>query len=379
MRGHIRKRAKDSWSIVVDAGRDPGTGKRRQIWRTVHGTKKKAEAELARLIHSIETGTNLEPQSTTVEMFLRHWLAVTKSRVGPRTHDRYSEVVRIHIAPTLGRVQLGRLRPLQLEGLYRELEERGLSRQTVLHVHRILFTALRQAVRWQLVTRNVAEAVAPPRPVLRKRDPFSSELAAQVIAAVEGSDLAPAVILALGTGMRRGEVLGLRWADLDLSAAEARVAQTLQSTSEGLRFVPPKTHRSSRTIALPAFVLTAMKHQRRNQGIRKLAAGSAWQEFDLVIDRGDGGALPPWSLSQRFRALMTKAGIDLNFHGLRHAHASLMLTAGANLKVVSDRLGHSSVSITADLYTHLAKAVDQQAADALDGLLANNPRHDGSR
>ena len=372
MRGHIRKRSRDSWTLVVDAGRDPATGKRKQVWRTVRGTKKVAEAELARLVHSVETGTDLEPQSTSVEMLLDRWLKATKARVSPRTYDRYAEVVRLHISPTIGRVQLGKLRPLQLEDLYKKLEDGGLSRQTVLHVHRVLFTALRQAVRWQLVSRNVAEAVSSPRPLPPKKDAFSSEHAARVVAAVAGSDLVPAVTLALGTGMRRGEVLGLRWSDVDLEAAEVRVTQTLQATNDGLRFVPPKTHRSSRTIALPSFVIDALKQQRRQQGVRKLAAGSAWQELGLVIDRGDGGPLPPWSLSQRFRALMTKAGIDLNFHGLRHAHASLMLASGANLKVVSDRLGHSTISITADLYTHLAKAVDQQAAQDLDAMLFRN-------
>lgn len=371
MRGHIRKRAKDSWSLVVDIGRDPSSGKRRQTWKTFHGTKKQAEAELARLVSAIETGTDLEPQSVTVATFLDRWLEATKSRVAPRTYDRYSEIVRLHILPSLGRVQLGKLRPLQLEDLYQRLEANGLSRQTILHVHRVLFTALKQGVRWQLVTRNVAEAVSPPRPVRRHVAPFTSQHAAAVLAAVAETDLAPAVALALGTGMRRGEVLGLRWSDVDLTGGEARITQTLQATADGVCFVPPKTHRSARTIALPPFVLDALKQQRSRQGTRRLAAGEAWQDLGLVVDRGDGAPLPPWALSQRFRSLMKRSDIDLSFHGLRHAHASLMLEAGIHLKIVSERLGHSSIGITADLYTHMAKALDQDAAVKLGNLLDN--------
>lgn len=169
--------------------------------------------------------------------------------------------------------------------------------------------------------------------------------------------------------MRRGEVLGLRWSDVDLTSGEARITQTLQATADGMCFVPPKTHRSARTIALPPFVLDALKQQRSRQGARRLAAGTAWQDFDLVVDRGDGAPLPPWAISQRFRSLMSKSGIDLSFHGLRHAHASLMLEAGIHLKVVSERLGHSNIGITADLYTHMAKALDQEAAAKLGALL----------
>lgn len=369
MRGHIRQRAKGSWSLVVDVGRDPSTGKRRQVWKTFHGTKKQAEAELARLVSAIETGTDLEPQSTTVAIFLDRWLKATKSRVAPRTYDRYSEIVRLHVLPSLGRVQLGKLRPLQLEDLYQRLETKGLSRQTILHVHRVLFNALRQAVRWQLVTRNVAEAVTPPRPIRRHVAPFTSSHAEAVLSAASETDLAPTVALALGTGMRRGEVLGLRWSDVDLTRGEARITQTLQATTDGVCFVPPKTHRSARTIALPPFVLDALKQQRSRQGARRLAAGAAWQDLDLVVDRGDGAPLPPWALSQRFRSLMKRSGIDLSFHGLRHAHASLMLEAGIHLKVVSERLGHSSIGITADLYTHMARALDQDAAAKLGDLL----------
>lgn len=369
MRGHIRKRSKETWSLVVDIGRDPSTGKRRQKWQTFRGTKKQAEAELARLISAIETGTDIEPSSVTVDTYLTKWLESVRSSVAPRTHEKYADLVRLHVAPTLGNVKLGKLKPLHVQELYRRLDERGLSAQSILHVHRMLFTALRQAVRWQLVSRNVAEAVTPPRPGKKQIPPVTAAMAGSVLTAVAESDLEAPTALAIGCGLRRGEVLGLRWSDIDLSTAELRISQTLQATASGPRFVPPKSHRSSRTLTMPPFVVSVLKQQRRHQSARRLVAGDAWVDHDLVIDRGNGEPLAPWALSQRFRAAMTGAGIDLNFHGLRHAHASLMLAAGVHLKVVSERLGHSSIGITADLYTHMAKALDREAASALDQLL----------
>lgn len=176
-------------------------------------------------------------------------------------------------------------------------------------------------------------------------------------------------ILGLGTGMRLGEVLGLRWNDIDLEKKTARILQTVQETSEGLAFVPPKTHRSRRSVSLPVFVIHALRKHKKEQSERRLIVGSAWQDFNLVIERGDGLPVRTSSLSGRFADRMKKAEIDLTFHGLRHGHASLMLAAGVHLKVVSERLGHSTIGITADLYTHVAEEVHEASAASLDAFL----------
>jgi integrase len=369
VRGHLRKRAEGTWTIVVDAGRDPVTGKRRQLWRTVKGNKRKAQGELARLIASIETGTDLNPATLKVGDYFNQWLEAARSRVAPRTHERYGQLLRLHASP-LGSIPMTKLRPLHLERLYSNMLESGLSAQTVLHVHRVVFASLRQAVRWQLVSRNVAEAVTPPRPSRKHTPALEPQQAMALIHVVANTDLAVPVVLAIATGMRRGEILGLRWQDVDLGAARLRVTQTLQETAKGLVFTPPKTPRSKRTVSLPAFAVVALKAHRARQGELRLLLGDAWQETGLVVSRQDGSPLRPSALSRQFRVVAKTLGIDSTFHGLRHGHASLMLAAGVHIKVVSDRLGHSTISTTADLYSHVAPALEEKAAASLDRLLA---------
>jgi integrase len=174
-------------------------------------------------------------------------------------------------------------------------------------------------------------------------------------------------LIALGTGMRLGEVMGLRWQDVDLEAGFARVRQTLQVTME---FDTPKSHRSTRSLSLPSFLVDALKRHKKTQNERRLMLGEAWREFDLICERGDGQPLRPDTISKQFRTIARAGGLDVTFHGLRHTHASLMLESGADLKVTSSRLGHSSISITADLYTHVASKAEKAATEAFHRHLA---------
>jgi len=163
VRGHIRKRSKDSWTVVVYLGRDPETGKRRYLWKSVKGPKRDAEAMLTRLLASVDTGTDLLPSRLTVEQFSQEWLKTLKDKVKPRTHARYGELLRLHVIPHIGSVELKKLKPLHIERLLLKCREKGLSERTLLHIFRVLHTALVQAVQWQLVERNVAQAVQPPQ------------------------------------------------------------------------------------------------------------------------------------------------------------------------------------------------------------------------
>lgn len=366
MRGHIRKRSKDSWTAVVYLGRDPETGKRRYLWKTVKGTKRDAEALLTRLLAQVDIGSDLLPSKLTVEQFSREWLKAVKSRVKPRTHHRYGELLRLHVIPYVGPLELKKLKPLHIERLLSKAREKGLSEQTLLHVFRVLHTALGQAVKWQLVDRNVAQSVQPPKPEKHEMDAVSPEEADRILAAARGTELEVPVAIALGTGMRLGEILGLRWTDIDFDNALLRVKQTLQVDRT---FGTPKSYRSRRSIPLPKFLLKALRTHRARQSEQRLVAGTAWQDLDLVATRADGSPTDPRRVSRLFTQLAKENGFDFTFHGLRHAYASLMLASGVDLKVTSDLLGHSTIGITADLYTHVSERLHREAAARLDALL----------
>lgn len=372
VRGNIRRRANGSWTIQVYAGKNPESGRKRYVSRTVRGLKKDAEAALANLVRAQETGLDLSAARLTVSAFLDRWLEVSKERVKPRTHFRYAELMRLHVNPTLGATQLTKLRPLHIEELYGRLRKQGLSGTTVLQIHRVLHAAFNQAVRWQLLERNPVDAVKAPRKSTQETSSLTAEEIPKLLAAIEGQSIELPTLIALGTGMRLGEVLGLRWQDVDLTTATARVRQTLQVT---MQFDTPKSHRSTRTLSLPAFLVDALKRHRKSQNERRLMLGESWHEFDLICERGDGQPLRPDTISKQFRTVARAADSDVTFHGLRHTHASLMLAAGADLKVTLSRLGHSSISITADLYTHVASDQDRRAAEALNAHLG---RHMGS-
>jgi integrase len=374
MRGTIRQRSKGSWTIQVYAGRDPVTGKKMRIARTVRGTKKEAELALAKLINAVETGIDFNSSKLTFGDYAERWLRSKRKNVRPKTLERYSDIFRLHIIPVVGNIPLLKLKPLHLEKVYEQAFARGLSAQSVHHIHRVLFSSLRQAVAWQLIPRNVAEAVVAPRPEQREVGAMTAADVVRLLEIVQGTNLELPTLLGVGTGMRLGEVLGLRWSDVDLDKKSARISQTVQETHEGTVFVPPKTHRSRRSVSLPNFVIAGLRKHKKEQAERRLYVGAAWHDLDLVVERGDGQPVRTSSLSGRFASAMKRAGMDLTFHGLRHGHASLMLAAGVNLKVVSERLGHSTIGITADLYTHVADQLHEAAAESLDAYLGPSVR-----
>ncbi|GAI12042.1 unnamed protein product, partial [marine sediment metagenome] len=242
MRGHITKRGKDSWSIVLYTGRDPQTGKKQYRWHSVKGTKKQAEKELASLINRLETGNYIKPSKMTVALFLEQWLRdYAFTNTAPRTFERYAEIVRTHLIPNLGRITLTQLKPKHVQSYYAyeltsgRLNGKGeLSPQTVKHHHRVLSAALNHAVKWGLVTRNIANAVDPPRPVKKEMATIQVEdisLLLDEAKKLENSSSIPYYTLfytALHTGMRRGELLALRWRDIDLELATISVNRSLQ-------------------------------------------------------------------------------------------------------------------------------------------------------
>jgi integrase len=325
----------------------------------------------------VSQGDAIEPP--TVGEYLVQWLAHMRGRVRPNTHQGYETLIRVHALPALGALGLGDLASLDLQRLYGALlePERKLAAGTVLNLHLVLTQALGQAQRWGMVAQNVAQGAQPPRP--RRPEPVVVDraLAARLLEEARGTRFELAVAIALCTGMRRGEILALRWSDLDDSLETARVRRSLQTTRRKLSFEEPKTRRSRRAVALPEILRPYLEHQRAEQAERR-DASTDWQDLDLVIDRGNGGPVNPDTVSSAWYRFCRQRGLPhVRFHDLRHAHATLMLLQGVHPKIVSERLGHASIGITLDLYSHVLPSMQEDAARAFDALF-EHPANIGS-
>jgi len=377
MKGHIRQRSKGSWTIVLYLGRRPD-GKPNQTWQTVRGTRRHAERELARLLHEVNIGGYVEPSRITVAEHLGRWLKdAARLKVQPKTFERYAEIVNQHLIPALGHHRLDKLLPLHIQSYYsdaltsgRKDGKGGLSAQTVLHHHRVLHSALRQAVRWQLVARNVADAVEPPRPKRSQPRVLDEEGTSRLVRAARGTPYAMPAMLAVATGLRRGELLALRWENVDFEAGTLRVVETLEQTNEGVRSKEPKTGKSRRTVAIGPTVVEELRRHRAEQAAARLVLGPAYHDHGLVFPREDGNLWPPDSFTTAFRAFARSVGFEgLSFHGLRHTHATHLLRQNTHPKIVSERLGHSTIGITLDTYSHVVPGMQDEAARKADETL----------
>ncbi len=234
-------------------------------------------------------------------------------------------------------------------------------------IHRLLRAALQQAVRWQLLARNPADAVDPPRPPKTEMKALTEAETAALLRVAEMSNLYLPILVAVVTGLRRGELLGLRWSDIEFGTGETSVQRTLEQTSEGLRFKEPKTQKASRTVTIPAIAVDALKAHKVHQAERRLMLGPAYEDHGLVFARDDGSPWPPDTFSTAFAVLIRRSSLPhVRFHDLRHSHASQLLRQGVHPKVVSERLGHSSVKTTLDIYSHVVPGMQHDAAVGID-------------
>lgn len=375
MKGHIRERSPGKWAIVLDV-RNPATGKNRRRWHSFRGSKRDAQIECARLVTALKGGTYIDPNKTTLAAFFARWLDHIRSRVSPRTFERYSEIVDKNILPSLGGTLLTRLRPAQISETYaaalangRRDGKGGLSSATVLYMHRILKHALADAVRWELLLRNPAAAVDPPKVERGSLTTYDMAQTAELLEALRGSRLFAPVMIGVLCGLRRGEICALRWRHVGLAGAALAVVESAEQTKAGVRYKPPKSGRG-RSIALSATVVGELRAHRLRQAEELLRAGIRQSDDTFVYAREDGEPLQPRSLSQMWRlarATLPLPGIRL--HDLRHGHATHLLAAGVHPKIASERLGHSRVGITLDLYSHVLPGMQEDAAARVDADL----------
>lgn len=370
MRGHIKQRSKGSWSIVLDLGRDPSTGKRKQQWVSVKGTKREAEKKLAELQHALHTGGYVKPTNITVGDFLQQWLRdYASTRVRPKTLEGYHQRGK-HLIDGLGGVLLSELKPEHIHRYYRE-NGKTLSAATLIKHHNLLRSALSQAVKWQTIARNVADAVDPPRARRKEMRALTGPEVHRLLEACEDTPWHPMFHTLTWTGLRRSELLGIRWKDVDLNLATLRVVQTLQKLNDGTFIIQePKTASGRRTIALSPASCLVLRAHREKQERNAALLGISVTEDALVFSHPDGSPRVPSTLTLAFRRLTRRIGLEgVRLHDLRHTMASLYLEQGVNPKTVAERLGHASVTITLDLYSHCLPGVQEAAAAQFDAAM----------
>ena len=371
MPGHIERRGRDSWRVIVELPPDPVTGRRRTRKVSIRGRKKDAERALIEVLSLRDHGVDVEPQRITVAEYLERWLRdYAEPNVAPSTLKRYRGICSV-LAETLGELRLQALRPAHIQAMYARLRERQLAPRTVLHHHRILKEALRHAVGWQLLERNPADAVSSPRVQRKEMQALDTEGVERLVNACEDDDQRRLIFTALSTGLRLGELLGLRWSDLDLETRAATIRRTAQYLGrDGVKLRAPKTARSRRTISLSPSTVTLLREHRVAQNERRLRLGPAYEDHGAVFAAPDGRLLAPYTASYRFHKIVRSLGLTgFRFHDLRHTSATLALQAGVPAKVVSDRLGHASVAFTLDTYAHVLPDQQRQAADLIDSVL----------
>lgn len=380
MKGHLKKRSKDSWTIVVDLG-FKANGKRNQKWKSIKGTKKEAEALLARMLTELEDGVYIDAKKTSVSDYLDKWIASIKGSVSSTTYERYKQLCDKHLKPTIGNIALNKLQAIRISELYSVAMESGridgkggLSKQTVLHMHRVLKRALSQAVKWGLLSRNPCDAVDNiPKPNKKERLTFTTEETLSLLEQLEGNRLQLPVLLAVTTGMRRGEILGLRWKDINLDKKRLYIRQIVIETREnGLEVKQPKTDASSRTIALPQIAIDAIKKYRVEQAELCLQLGKGLTPESMLFNEYSGLNVPN-RITVNFRSFIKSHGFKhVTFHDLRHTHATHLLEQNIHPKIVSERLGHSTIALTMNTYSHVMPTMQEEAANKVDELFGNS-------
>jgi integrase len=366
--GSIYKRKDGLWVGAANLGYRSGKLKRKVYYGK---TREEVQIKLVAALSDMQKGIPITTERQTLAKFLQSWLTeVVKPSVRPKTLKTYNYIVNLHIEPELGRKILTKLSPQDVQRFMNEKLKSGLSARTVRHINDTLRCALNMALRWGLVSRNVATLVGPPRIQRKEIRSFTPDEARIFLRTIKGDRLEALFSVALSLGLRQGEALGLRWQDIDFEARTLRVRYAIQRIEGKLQMVEPKTERSRRILPLPETVLSALRTHRSRQLEERLSLGSHWQETGLVFTSTVGTPLEPRNVVRKFHALLKKAELPhFRFHDLRHACASLLLAQGVPARTVMEILGHSQISLTMNTYAHVLPAMKQDAMDLMDSIL----------
>ncbi len=360
--GSIYQRKDGRWAASISL-----EGRKR---KTFYGkTRKEVQEQLKVALRDQQQGTLAMGSKQTVEQFLEYWLEeVHKEAIRLSSYVKYRALLDRYVFPAFGNVQLQKLTQQQVQTLYSRKSKDGLAPETVRGIHRMLHKALDDAVLWGQVPRNISDNVTLPRLVRHEIKPLNREQAQQLLSAAHEHRMEALLTIALATGMRRGEILGLHWKDIDFENRSVQVRHTVDRIGTfGIKESEPKTSSSRRKIMLPDFVIESLKEHHTRQAEARLKAGEAWQENDLVFCNIYGGFWDPANLLTSFGKLLTDAGLPhMRFHDLRHSTATILFTMGVHPKVVQELLGHTNISLTMDTYSHMLPSMQRDVMDDLD-------------
>lgn len=386
MAGSIEKRGEGRYRLTYSAGTGPG-GKRLRYRKTISAKNdREAEKELAKFVAEIEKGQYLEPSKLTLEDFSKRWLRdYAEVNLAPKTIARYKGMLDHHILPAMGHMKMPDIKPLHIiefenmlreDGARRDGKKGGLSDSTILKYHRLLSSMLNDAVHWQVIKSNPVARVKPPKADKPDIAYYNEEQTAAMLKALEQEPIKyrALVELALATGLRKGELMGLEWQDIDFSAGTLTVERASQYLPEkGVFTKKPKNVSSGRIISLPASTLSLLKRHKVEQNKERLKVGDLWQQSDRLFTTWDGKPMHPDTPYSWFREFQDKHGLPhISFHALRHTSATLLINEGLNVKALSARLGHAETSTTMNIYAKALQSADRAAADMMDGILSQS-------
>ena len=378
--GAVYLRNDGRWVGSINVEATDGKRKRKYFYG---GTKQEAQDKVNTALYTQKQGMLATGPQQTLKKYFEHWLEnVHKHHIRISTYNKYRYTLRKHIIPALGHIQLQKLTSAHIEAFYSRKIEEGLAPETINGFHGLLHNALSHAMVQNLVSKNVCDAVSPPRIIKHEVTPLTVDQSRTLLLHAKGHRILEAMLaLTLTSGMRRGELLGLKWQDVDLTEGSLQIRRTVGRIGTfGLKESEPKTPSSRRKITLPHFVIKALKQHEERQDEERLQAGASWRDLDLVFTNTHGGYIEPAHLNVWFTNLLKEAGLPhIRFHDLRHGVATFLLAIGVPAKVVQELLGHSQISMTMDTYSHVLPSMQRDAMDKLNVLFGNEGEEKGKK
>jgi len=375
--GSIQKKTTKSgetrYQITIEEDRDPETGKRHRSYHTVKGSKKEAQSEMRRLISEVEHGKSLKQSSLTVREWIAQWMELyICPYIEETTKVGYQTKLRCYIHPMLGDIRIKSLRAQHVQAMVNSMLQKGLSPKNIRDTYNIVNASMKKAVVLKKILYNPCEGVELPKMKRYRANVYDTKTIHRILETAKGSDIYLAVVILVSVGLRRGELLALRWEHIDFDKQLIHIRENMVCGENGYVLKSPKTEAGIRDIHIGKDLIAILREAHKEYKLAKLSYGPGFQDLGFVIRQEDGSPLHPDSMTRKWIRFIEANDLPrIRLHDLRHSNATALIRAGVNPKVVSERLGHADVSITLNTYTHVLPEMDAAAADKLDELLLN--------